>query len=102
MWGKYERDEAVPGVDVVAHFCSHGADIQFLLTGKRPEDQPYRPPLNIGLFLKVVDIVNEEMRRTKRVLEAERRERLIEGVYEFSLQTGEINARALKAMLAAM
>lgn len=34
MWGKYERDQADPAVSVVAHFCAHGADPVFLMTGR--------------------------------------------------------------------
>lgn len=33
MWGKYERDEAEPGLHVLERFSAHGADAEYLLKG---------------------------------------------------------------------
>jgi transcriptional regulator with XRE-family HTH domain len=33
MWGKYERDEAEPGIHVLERFSAHGADAEYLLIG---------------------------------------------------------------------
>lgn len=40
MWGKYERDEAEPGLHVLERFSAHGADADYLLKGiqKRAKD----------------------------------------------------------------
>ncbi|WP_133598678.1 helix-turn-helix domain-containing protein [Tepidicella xavieri] len=35
MWGKYERGAASPGCDVVAKFAAAGADVTYILTGRR-------------------------------------------------------------------
>lgn len=35
MWGKYERGIAVPGGDVLEAFAQAGADVLYILTGKR-------------------------------------------------------------------
>lgn len=36
MWGRYERGDATPGVDILEDFCSLGGDPNFLL-GKAPD-----------------------------------------------------------------
>ncbi len=35
MWGKYERGLATPGCDIIEKFYSLGADITYILTGRR-------------------------------------------------------------------
>lgn len=35
MWGKYERGAASPGCDVAAKFAAAGADVTYILTGRR-------------------------------------------------------------------
>jgi len=35
MWGKYEKDKASMGSDVLARFASCGADVSFVVTGNR-------------------------------------------------------------------
>ena len=35
MWGKYERDQAVMGTEVLARFAATGADVLYILTGQR-------------------------------------------------------------------
>lgn len=35
MWGKYERDAAVPGGDVLARTAAAGLDVLYILTGER-------------------------------------------------------------------
>ena len=37
MWGKYEKDKASMGSDVLARFASCGADINFIITGTRSD-----------------------------------------------------------------
>jgi len=42
MWGKYERDEAEPGLHVLERFSAHGADAEYLLNGvqrRRTDDE---------------------------------------------------------------
>ena len=35
MWGKYERDTAEPGARVLERFSTHGADVLYVLTGRK-------------------------------------------------------------------
>lgn len=52
MVGKYERGAAVPGGEVLAAFAEAGADIYYILVGKRQdEDQPEMlNPVEIALL----------------------------------------------------
>jgi transcriptional regulator with XRE-family HTH domain len=36
-WGQYERGSVAPGAPILFQFASHGADVQYLMTGKRNE-----------------------------------------------------------------
>jgi len=35
MWGRYERNEAAPGGDVLKAFADAGGDVQYVLTGEK-------------------------------------------------------------------
>lgn len=35
MWGRYERGKAVPGAEVLEKFAAVGADILYVITGRR-------------------------------------------------------------------
>ncbi|MFJ2988355.1 helix-turn-helix domain-containing protein [Collimonas sp. NPDC087041] len=35
MWGRYERNEAAPGGDVLKAFADVGGDVQYVLTGEK-------------------------------------------------------------------
>jgi transcriptional regulator with XRE-family HTH domain len=35
MWGKYERGESIPGGEVFFHLFELGADVNYILSGKR-------------------------------------------------------------------
>lgn len=37
MWGKYERDKAVMGTEVLSNFAKAGADVLYILTGEKKE-----------------------------------------------------------------
>ena len=37
MWGKYERDKAIPGGNVIARLVDIGFDVSFLFTGQRSQ-----------------------------------------------------------------
>lgn len=37
VWGRYERGQVVPGLDVAVSFCRAGADPAYLLTGRRAD-----------------------------------------------------------------
>lgn len=39
MWGKYERDQAAPGADVLEAFAAAGADVNYILSGRLTESQ---------------------------------------------------------------
>ncbi|WP_218580328.1 helix-turn-helix domain-containing protein [Pseudomonas sp. J380] len=38
IWGRYERGASAPGGDVLFSFAAAGADVQFILTGKRQDE----------------------------------------------------------------
>lgn len=38
MWGKYERDQAAPGADVLEAFAAAGADVNYILSGRLSEE----------------------------------------------------------------
>ena len=40
MWGKYERDIAMPGGDVLIKIALAGVDLNHLLTGQRSQPMP--------------------------------------------------------------
>lgn len=44
MWGKYERDQAVMGTEVLARFAAAGADVLYILTGQRNASMPALQP----------------------------------------------------------
>lgn len=35
IWGKYERNQSVPGGDVLFSFAAAGADMNYIMTGQR-------------------------------------------------------------------
>jgi transcriptional regulator with XRE-family HTH domain len=35
IWGKYERNQSVPGGDVLFSFAAAGADVHYLMTGQK-------------------------------------------------------------------
>ena len=43
MWGKYERDQATPGADVLEAFAAAGADVNYILSGRITETQHEEP-----------------------------------------------------------
>lgn len=47
MWGKYERDVALPGADVLIKVALAGIDMNYILTGQRsqPAAAPAAAPL---------------------------------------------------------
>lgn len=69
-WGKYERMKSIPGGDVLFSFAAAGADIQYILTGKRSVlvDDGNQPQAGIGsiqtdiaeLVLKCSDLIQEQ------------------------------------------
>lgn len=40
VWGRYERGLAAPGGEVLMHFARAGADVQYILTGRRDAPPP--------------------------------------------------------------
>lgn len=45
MWGKYERNRAVPGGEVLTALASAGWDVAYILAGRREiERKPTAPP----------------------------------------------------------
>ena len=40
MWGKYERDVALPGFEVLASLARGGVDLRYVLTGEVPSFAP--------------------------------------------------------------
>lgn len=85
-WGKYERMQSVPGGDVLLSFSAAGADVHYILTGKRAvsEERVSQPQDGIdsiqtdiaGLVLKCNDLVQEQCVQAGFVMDAENRHML--------------------------
>lgn len=99
MWGKYERDEATPGMNVVARFCGHGADVQYLISGQRSKPAAYRPPIDMKLISEAIAAVDAELERKKEELPVDSRVRVYNGVYEMSLPAGKLNTVLVPLMV---
>lgn len=57
MWGKYERGAATPGCGIVEKFASLGADVTYILTGRRE-----RPPSELtdrARLLTAIRVIEE-------------------------------------------
>jgi len=82
-WGKYERMQSVPGGDVLVSFAAAGADVNYILTGKRATStvEPSQPQDGIdslqtdiaGLVLKCYDLLLEQSAQLGVVMDAENR-----------------------------
>ena len=60
-WGQYERGLVVPGGNALFYFASHGADIQYILTGKR--SQGY----DMSLTLEEEKLINQFRNASKSI-----------------------------------
>lgn len=50
MWGKYERDKSKMGTEVLSLFVLAGADVLYVLTGQRTNNQPSLNPREQALL----------------------------------------------------
>lgn len=69
MWGKYERGVAIPGGEVLFSFAAAGADIQYLMTGLRP-NTPDLPPRTAALVDNFENMADEDKRAIERLAAA--------------------------------
>lgn len=89
-WGKYERMQSVPGGDVLISFAAAGADVNYILTGKRATstEEPSQPQDGIdsiqtdiaGLVLKCYDLLLEQCALVGFEMPAENRHMLAIGL----------------------
>lgn len=57
MWGKYERGLAYPGCDIIEKFASCGADITYILTGRR--ERPASELTDRARLLAAIQVIEE-------------------------------------------
>ncbi len=57
MWGKYERGAATPGCDIVEKFASLGADVTYILTGRR--ERPASELTDRARLLAAIQVIEE-------------------------------------------
>lgn len=57
MWGKYERGAASPGCDVMTKFSAAGADIVYILTGRR--ERPASELTDRARLLTAIEAIEE-------------------------------------------
>lgn len=57
MWGKYERGSASPGCDVIVRFAAVGADVLYILTGRR--ERPAAELTDRARLLTAIEAIDE-------------------------------------------
>lgn len=80
MIGRYERGKAVPGGEVLFSFAELGADVQYVLTGRRcGESEPAHPVDEATLAIEALLILEEELARAGVVMDRKARAMLALG-----------------------
>lgn len=55
MWGKYERGMAHPGCDIIAKFAAAGADVTYIITGRR--ERPASELTDRARLLAAIEVI---------------------------------------------
>ena len=87
MWGKYERGSASPGCDVMTKFSAAGADVLYILTGRR-EREVSRLDDRARLAL-AIEAVEEGLAAIRRTLPPAQRAEAILAAYDLMAEPVE-------------
>ena len=78
MWGKYERGAASPGCDVLAAFSDTGADVLYILTGRR--EQPALE--DIKTLTAAIEVIEEALAKRRATLAPAKKAEVIALAYD--------------------
>jgi len=78
MWGKYERGAASPGCDVMAAFSKTGADVLYILTGRR--EQPALE--DIKTLTAAIEVIEEALAKRRATLPPAKKAEVIALAYD--------------------
>jgi len=78
MWGKYERGAASPGCDVMAAFSATGADVLYILTGRR--EQPALE--DIKTLTAAIEVIEEALAKRRATLPPAKKAEVIALAYD--------------------
>lgn len=95
MWGKYERGEAAPGAEVLFQFARAGADIQYVVTGRKGSESP---PIDEAALRGVISAIEEYLTKHHRALSADRKAKLVASLYTYVMQHGT-NAKGMENII---
>ena len=78
MWGKYERGLSAPGSEVLSKFAATGADILYVITGRRKNE----PGLDRVRLAVAIEAVEEGLSCSVRDMAPARKAELILAAYD--------------------
>lgn len=84
-YANYEREDREPAWGFLQNLVKAGVNVNWVLTGDGPmllKDQVQVAPLDQGVLLDVLAVVEEELKRRNRYLEPEKKAELIMLLYE--------------------
>ncbi|CAN5883046.1 hypothetical protein BH11PSE12_BH11PSE12_18380 [soil metagenome] len=96
MWGKYERGTAEPGISVVEHFCTHGADALYIVTGKHALPAT---PVDTDLLRQVIEGIDYALDNNNLSLDTSNKSSLIAVLYEHFSESEKVEQAVVNRFL---
>lgn len=103
--GNYERGDNYPGAEVLLHFGAAGADLLYILTGRRESDFCVReePPsyvqtdLNVEVLARAIAAIDARFSSSQKSPEV--RAKLIAYAYGYTISAGKWDASTIEQLL---